>query len=161
MSLKLPASISTEQDLSMLVVEISECYKWLSHEAVKRKAGNKEVSSPPAMSEAASALVHQSGASPEKLEELIKELELLQKNAKIITITFAAYPSNTIKQTMVSWFRKEISDDVLINFDYNRSLLGGMVVRVGSRVFDWSFRRNIIDGEAKFMEIYRGVKGTA
>jgi hypothetical protein len=159
MTLKLPASISSEQDLSNLVIEIHECVKWLSHEAIKKQGGNKETPSPPGMSEAAAELIHASGASQEKLDQLVKDLEALQRSAKIVTITFAAYPSNTIKQSMVAWFRKEIADDVLVTFSYNRSLLGGMVVRVGSRVFDWSFRRNVIDGEAKFAEIYHRTAG--
>jgi hypothetical protein len=161
MSLKLLPSVSSEQDLAGLVVEIHDCIKWLTHEAVKKKAGNNEIASPPNMSEAAAALIHQYGASQEKLDELIHELELLQRNAKIITITLAAYPTSTISQSLVSWCRKEIAEDVLVNFDFNRALLGGMVVRAGSRVFDWSFRRKIIGGEEKFMEIYHGTGGKA
>jgi F0F1-type ATP synthase delta subunit len=44
-----------------------------------------------------------------------------------------------------------------VNFNYNRSLLGGMVVRAGSRVFDWSFRRQIIGAEEKFTEVFHRV----
>ncbi|MDB5183948.1 MAG: atpH [Candidatus Saccharibacteria bacterium] len=160
MPLKLPASISSEQDLGALVVEIHECIKWLSHESIKKKGGDKEVPSPPHMSEAAAELIHSAGASADKLAELAKELELLQKNAKIITITLAAYPTNTIKQTLVAWCRKEISNEVLVNFNFNKALLGGMVVRAGSRVFDWSFRRQIMNSSDKFIEVYHRI-GTA
>jgi hypothetical protein len=154
MTLKLPASIATEQDLSALAVEIHDVVKWLSHEAIKKKGGDKKTPSPPQMSEAAAELIHQYGASKDKLEELVTELEKLQKHAKIVTVTLAAYPTNTLKQQMIVWFRKEIADDVLLNFTFNKALLGGMVVRVGSRVFDWSFRRLVLDAGTKFPEVF-------
>jgi F0F1-type ATP synthase delta subunit len=131
--------------------------KWLTHESVKKKAGAKKTSPPPATSEAAAALIHEHGASEEKLEALIAALEDSQRNAKIITITLAAQPSNGIKTLLVSWCRKEISPDVLVNFGFNRALLGGMVVRAGSRVFDWSFRRQILAAGDKFPEVLRRV----
>lgn len=155
--LKLPDSISSEQDLSALVVEIRDCLKWLSHEAIKKRSGKTETPSPPQMSPAADELVKEFGASPEKMEQLVAELEKTQKQAKIVTITLAAQPSNSIKQTLVAWCRKEIAADILVNFTYNRAILGGMVVRAGSRVFDWSFRRQILGAGDKFPEVFRRV----
>ena len=157
MALKLPGTISSQQDLGALIVEIHDCIKWLTHESVKKKAGTKQAAPPPNMSPAAAALVHESGASLDKLEALIKELESTQRTAKIITITLAAQPSATVKETLVTWCRRELASDILVNFSFNRALLGGMVVRVGSRVFDWSFRRQIINAGDKFPEVLRRV----
>lgn len=157
MKLNLPDSIASEQDLGALIVEIHGCLKWLMHESIKKRGGASQTAPPPEMSVAASTLVHEWGASQEKLEALITELEKLHKSAKIITITLAAQPSNSLKASLVSWCRKEIAADVLVNFGFNRGLLGGMVVRVGSRVFDWSFRRQILSGADTFPEVLRSV----
>ncbi len=157
MNLKLPDTVASEQDLNTLIVEIHECLKWLTHESVKLQSGVKQSNPPPEMSPAASALVHEWGASKEKLEALIAALEKLHHSAKIITITLAAQPSGSVKATLVGWCRKEIAADVLVNFGFNRSLLGGMVVRAGSRVFDWSFRRQILAAGDKFPEVLRRV----
>ncbi len=157
MKFKLPDSISSQQDLGSVIVELHECLKWLTHESVKKKAGAKTNAPPPVTSEAATTLIHEYGASEEKLEALIAALEDSQRNAKIITITLAAQPSNGIKALLVGWCRKEISPDVLVNFGFNRALLGGMVVRAGSRVFDWSFRRQILAAGDKFPEVLRRV----
>jgi hypothetical protein len=159
-SLKLPASIVSEQDLSSLSVEIHDCVKWLSHEAIKKKSGSKVAGSPPHMSEAAAQLIHEYGASQEKLDELVLDLEQLLKSARIVTITLPVYPSTTLKLQLVTWFRKEVSDDVLLNFSSNRALLGGMVIRVGSRVFDWSYRRLVLDAEDKFTEVFHRGEAT-
>ncbi len=157
MSLRLPDSIASQQDLSALTVELHDCLKWLTHESVKKKAGVTESTPPPKTSKAASELMHESGTSEAKLEALIKALEDLQRNAKTITITLAAEPSASVKATIVNWCRKELSPDVLVNFSFNRGILGGMVVRAGSRVFDWSFRRLILENSNKFPEVLRRV----
>lgn len=157
MNLKLPSTISSIQDLNSLIVELHECAKWLAHESVKKKAGATNASPAPETSEAARALMQEYGSSAEKLEELIKELEKLGKSAKVITITLAVQPSNSVKSTLVRWCRTELAPDVLVNFTFNRSILGGMVVRAGSRVFDWSFRRKILENSDKFPEVLRRV----
>jgi F0F1-type ATP synthase delta subunit len=69
----------------------------------------------------------------------------------------AAPPSNGIKKTLVAWCRKNIATDILVNFDFNSTLLGGMVVRYGSHVFDWSFRRKILEEHSKFPGVLRNV----
>jgi F0F1-type ATP synthase delta subunit len=155
--LRLPDTVASAQDLSGLIMELHECVKWLSHESVKKSNGATETSAAPTTSPAAATLIHEYGASKEKLEALINALEDLQHSAKIVTITLAAQPSNSIKATLVGWCRQELAADVLVNFGFNRSLLGGMVVRAGSRVFDWSFRRQILDASDKFPEVLRRV----
>lgn len=156
MKLRLPDSIASQQDLSALIIELRGCLKWLTHEAVKQKAG--VTAAPlPQTSPAATELLSAVGIDPKKLEILIKALEQTQDSAKVITITLAAQPSNNLKATLVAWCRNEIRNDVLVNFSFNKALLGGMVVRAGSRVFDWSFRRLILDGSDKFPEVLRRV----
>lgn len=154
---KLPETVASVQDLNGLIVELHECLKWLTHEAVKKKAGATESSPAPQMSQAAGVLMQEYGTSQEKLEELLVRLEKMQRSAKVITITLAAQPSNSVKAKLVTWCRNEIATDVLVNFDFNRSLLGGMVVRAGSRVFDWSFRRLILEKADTFPEVLRRV----
>jgi len=154
---RLPDTISSEQDLNGLIVEIHECVKWLSHETIKKKTGASQADPPPTVSPAAQQLMHDYGANETQLESIIKELENLQRKSQVITITLAAPPSGTIKKTLVGWCRENIAANVLVNFSFNRGILGGMVVRAGSRVFDWSFRRQIMSASDKFPEVLRNV----
>lgn len=153
MSLKLPDTVSSPQDLGSLIVEIHDSIRWLTHEGIKKKAGDNVTPAPPNMSPAAASLIHEWGASLQKLEALIKELEIIQRKGRVITITLAAEPSSNLKQVLVSWCRKELASDVLVAFTFNRAILGGLIVRAGSRVFDWSFRRQILRAGDKFPEV--------
>lgn len=154
----LPDTVSSEQDLNGLVVEIHECLKWLSHETVKKQSGAENASPMPNISPAAQELIKRHGSNQEDLETIINQLETLRRKSRIITITLAAPATGSIKKTLVSWAREQIAPDVLVNFSFNRAILGGMVVRAGSRVFDWSFRRKILAADGKFPEAFRNVR---
>lgn len=47
---KLPDSICSPQDLTALILEVSEYAKWYEHETVKRQAGATQQSTPPVLS---------------------------------------------------------------------------------------------------------------
>lgn len=157
MSLVLPASISSTQDVTALGLEVQEYAKWYSQyaNAAKRKIAYKEPQ--PEVTPVASELIRewgkQSPLSQERLDQLVKELNSKTKSAPTMTITLAAPATSDVKKALVAWARKNINPDVLITFRFNSTLLGGMVVRSGSRIFDWSFRRAILNERQKFREI--------
>ena len=62
-----------------------------------------------------------------------------------------------LKQKIVEWCRKNIDGDILVDFRFNATLLGGMVVKWGSHVYDWSFKRQLMAARAKFPEVLRNV----
>lgn len=161
MKLKLPDSVASLQDLAALQLELHEYNKWFAHESVKRRVGAKHTSPAPLLSPAADELLRTwSGAkaiSQSGLEKLIKTLEEYRRSAPAITVTLAAPPTSIIKTTLVAWCRQNIAPNVLISFQFNATLLGGMVIRYGSRVFDWSFRRQILSARQNFPEVLRRV----
>lgn len=162
MKLKLPSMVSSPQDLSALILEIHEYSRWLQHESIKRRANVKRKPVPPALTPAAEELLrglHDShgSASQHAVDDLIDILEHYKKSAPTITLTLAAPPTSGVKMNLVDWCRQNISPDVLVNFQFNQTLLGGMVVRSGSRVFDWSFRRQLLEARSKFPEVLRNV----
>ena len=74
-----------------------------------------------------------------------------------MSITLAAPAGAGLKRTLAEWCRQNIDENLLVHFDFNATLLGGMVVNYGSRIFDWSFRRRILEDRAKFPEVLRRV----
>jgi F0F1-type ATP synthase delta subunit len=92
-----------------------------------------------------------------RLDKLIETLEDYGTSAPIITITLAAPAPNSLKKTLIDWCRKNIAPNALIDFRFNATMLGGMVVQYGSRIYDWSFRRQILAARDKFPEILRNV----
>ena len=161
-ALQLPSSVSSPQDLTGLIIEVKECAKWFAHETVKKQVKAGEMSAAPVLSPAANELIHaletKGPLSKESLASLIETLEQFAKNAPSISITLSAPPNVGIKKTLVGWCRENIAPDVLVTFQFNSTLLGGMVVRSGSQIFDWSFRRKLLAARDKFPEVLRHVR---
>ncbi len=158
---KLDESISSLQDLRGLVLEIHEYQRWFSHNAIKKKIHIPSKSKPPELSPAAKSVLREWCAGKDltikMLDELIKTLEAYGRNAPSMSITLAALPSSGMKKILVGWCRDNISPNVMVDFQFNSTLLGGLVVRSGSHIFDWSFRRQILAERNKFPEVLRRV----
>ncbi len=156
---KLPETISSPQDLSSLVLELREYAKWFEHESIKRRKSVKETSELPALSPTTVKLIYELKATApitqKSLDELIAAFEDYRQTAPTIAITLAAPPTVNVKKTLVAWCRENIAPNTLVSFQFNSTLLGGMVVRSGSRVFDWSFRRQILAARDKLPEVLR------
>lgn len=159
---RLEETIISLQDLKSLILEVRDYAKWFTHDSIKKRVGVKKGrASPPAMSPATETVIRQWNAkkplSQQSLDELIATLEDYAKTAPQFTVVLAAPPTITFKKTIVGWCRDNVAPNILVNFQFNSTLLGGIVVRCGSRVYDWSFRRQILDSGQKFAEVLRRV----
>lgn len=161
MKLKLPDSIASSQDVTALQLEVRDYARWFAHEAIKQRTNTHSTSARPVLSDACQQLLRENTTKKEldraTLDTLVKELEHHTRTAPTITLTLAAPATSSIKATLVKWCRTNIAPDVLVNFQFNATILGGMVVRYGSHVFDWSFRRDILANRGKFPEVLRRV----
>lgn len=156
--LKLPETICTPQDLTELLLEVREYSKWYEHETVKQRSGVKSTrSTQPVLSVSTTALLRSASTNgslqPAQIEAIIKELEAYKQAAPVITITLAAPAPERIRTQLTTWCRESISPGILVSFEYNRTLLGGMVVRYGSHVHDWSWRRALLSSTTPFTEV--------
>lgn len=161
MELKLPSSVYSRQDLRDLIQEIRQYASWVGQNTVKKKITGKEISQTPATSEATAEIIEQwkskKELSRDSLDVLIKALEQLETAAPRIVITLAAPAPGNLKKDMVNWCRQNIAKDVLVDFKFNSTILGGMVINYGSHIHDWSFRRQILAGLDRFPEVLRHV----
>jgi hypothetical protein len=157
----LSPSVSSPQDLSALILEIKEYSKWFRHNEIKHKTNAKSASPPPVLSDGAletlRTLRNKNLIKGKDLEELIKTLGRFQAKAPLMTITLAAPAPKALKKNLVDWTRQNLAPDVLITFQFNSTLLGGMVIKCGSHVFDLSLRRKLLNSGNKFPEILRNV----
>ena len=160
-TLKLDESVSSLQDLRGIVMEIRGYAKWYTHNAIKKRVHVHTLAKEPDMTPAAHTILRNWASGKDlttkSLDELIKTLETYGNKAPRITITLAALPSAGMKKQLVAWCRDNVAPNVLVDFQFNSTLLGGMVVRSSSHVFDWSFRRQIIAEREKFPEVLRRV----
>lgn len=161
MSLTLPSSVSSLQDVSGLEQEVRGYAKWFAHNEIKDRAHAANAAPPPAISPAAQELLRSWSSktllTPQRLDELLAALAAFKAAAPTMTITLAAPPPKSVKETLVAWCRQNIKPDMLVNFQFNSTLCGGMVVRIGSHVYDWSFRRQILEAKHTFPEVLRRV----
>lgn len=162
MKIKLPASIVSAQDLTLVIREIQEYTAWATHETIKHKTGTKKpMTAQPELSPAALQIVNEwgraQGSSADSYRQLTEALERDLRTASTITITLAGPAPQHVKENIVSWCRTTLSDKVLVTFQYNRTLLGGMVVRAGSKIFDWSLHRQLMNHGREFTEVLKNV----
>lgn len=161
MKLKLPDNITSQQDVMELLAELHDYSKSLSHQDILKRTNSKSTSQLTETSKEAKELMriwtNGKTIDSSSLNELIKSVTDYKDNAPKMTITLAAPATNDIKKTLTVWCRDNISSNLLIDFQFNRIILGGMVLRFGSHIYDWSFRRQILDGRDKFPEILRHV----
>jgi hypothetical protein len=158
---KLHDSLSSRQDLKSAILEIRKYAHFFTQSSIKKQVvGNAAVEQPP-ISAAAADLIKQWQAdkpiSQKSLDELVAALENFAASAPNITITLAAPAPGQLKKELVAWCRQNITPDVLVDFSFNSTILGGMVVRYGSHIFDWSFKRQILAARDKFPEVLRHV----
>ena len=157
----LPSSVLSLQDLKSIIVDIRKYSEWFSLNAVKTKVAGSPYAEQPAISPAAITYVEQLAAkaplSVASLDGLIKELEKLGATLPSITITLAAPAPGSLKITLVNWCRQNIDPNILVDFRFNSTILGGMVLQYGSHIYDWSFRRQILTARQHFPEVLRRV----
>lgn len=161
MNLKLPSSIASSQDLTALLIEVRGYSQWFAHESIKKRIDAKYSSEAPVMTSGAMELLREWKAhqqiNGQSLDVLINTLNDYTKTAPSITVTLAATPSSGLKTSLVTWLRGNIAPDIMVNFRFNATLLGGMVISYGSRVFDWSFKRQLLASRENFPEVLRRV----
>lgn len=162
MNPNLPPSIVSAQDLTLVIREIQDYTAWATHETIKHKTGiKKQMTEQPPLTPAATTIVsnwgHSKGATAESYRQLIETLERFARSAPSITITLAGPPPQKVKEGIVKWCRDNLSSNIFVTFKFSRTLLGGMVVRAGSRVYDWSLHRRLMEDGRKFTEVLKNV----
>lgn len=144
-----------------MINELKKYVQWSSRNDIKQKVASQPMDGQPVLSAAANDLVSQwqggQAAEAGSLPELIKALEEFAARASFVSITLAAPASAGLRQAIVSWFRRNVRSDLLVDFNFNATMLGGMVVRYGSHVYDGSFKRQILANRSKFPEVLRNV----
>lgn len=159
--LSLPDSIASPQDLMQTTIEVKEYAKWYAHDSILKRVSSKKGTSAPTLSASARQIISDwdtiSPLSTRSFSTLVSTLEGFARNTDTVTITLAAPVTNSLKSELVAWCRKNIAPQVFVSFQFNSTLLGGLVIRHGSRVFDWSFKRQLMANAAQFPGVLRRV----
>jgi len=159
--IKLPEQVVSPQEIKFVISEIRIYARWLAQMRIKQQANGTADSAPPTISQPAIQLIRDwhtaCTINQDSLDKLIASLEAFESTAPHITITLAAPPAGSLQKTLIAWFRTHGNPDALVIFRFNSTILGGMVIQYGSHIFDWSFRRQILEARSRLPEILRHV----
>jgi len=162
MKISLPDEVYSLQDLKVIILDIRRYAKWYSQYAIKLHVTTVRPNDSLVISKNAADLInsYSSGRALDQsfLDELITSLDSMAATLPRMTITVAAPPPDSLKKTLINWLRQNIHPNMLVEFHFKSALLGGMVVKFGSHVYDWSFRRQILAAQDKFPEVLRHVR---
>jgi hypothetical protein len=161
MKLSLQDNIASRQDLKAVIQDVRKYAQWYSQTAVKMKYSGAQGYELPPVSTAAVSIINEwnkeDPVSPKSLEDLIIALQDFESAAPNMTITLAAPAPNSLKKELLKWCRENVAPNILVDFKFSSTMLGGMVVQYGSHIFDWSYRRQILASLQKFPEVLRSV----
>ena len=154
MSPILPSSVSSPEDLLAVAKEL----KQLSSAISKRSRFKDNASKTPydRLSGMAIDVVKEQKrnlTSDIMLGAFAQELLGVIKTAPQIVVVLAAPVTPDLRDTLTEWFRKNLSPTVLIRIQFNPSLLGGIIVRYKSHIYDWSFRSSILQKKDNFAKV--------
>jgi hypothetical protein len=158
-SLRLPVDVYSVEQLSSLIAELREHASAVRSATVRAKVSERR-QEVPAPSPLLTSLLHGTTTKVDDAtasEALLKDLETLRKKAPIAHITLAALPTRTIKRQLVVWFRAEIHPYALLTFAMRSDIGGGLILQVGSHIYDLSFRQQLLANKQRISEIFASV----
>lgn len=149
----LPADVHSPDQVSELIMELRSYIDGLRDAALRNRA---QASGKPSDAPGVSAMlkkVFENAIDTMTPEEMLHELEELLLRAPVAHLMLAATPAEQLTRQLVVWFRIEIHPQLLLTLSTRRDIGGGGVLRVGSSIYDFSFRRRILDNKKRLTEL--------
>lgn len=157
--MNLPVDLYSPDQLSAIMLELFNYSGDLRDAAVRAKTTQRKEAAPPSASALLLGVFHAAGvkaASAAETEKLLKDLEQIRAHAPTVRITLAALPNRELKQQFTTWFRTQIHPHVLLTFSARSDIGGGLVLQAGSHIYDFSFKKQILEKRQRIGELFDG-----
>ena len=160
MALELPEALYAPEQLKACTFEVDRVLGWRRRQDIKRRAGVAETAPDFVISRELAGLV---GSLEEVAAMSVAQLEAIQTQLQkwlaqpVTHVTFAVPPTVSTKLAVVSWFRAQVDPTALVKFHVNGNIVGGMVVRTPGKIFDFSFRKQLVKRKSLIPEILKRV----
>ena len=145
--LSLPATIVTRSDLGRLLREIDEFEASLRHKSIKK---DKQVLISSPLMDDLTELNKLNLLQPDDRQNLKKHLESIRKSAPVMHFSFSVNPSPRFLNSLISWLRREIHPQVLLQIGLEPNIGAGCILRTTNRFFDFSLR-NYFDTQRELL----------
>lgn len=157
MNLVLPDAIRSPDQLSLCLQELRKLVSKQRDASARAHVAAKPAEPPSPSPDVQALLLANKLVEASDIEAVIPTLEQLRANAPAVHVTLAALPGSKLAAQLASWFRAEIHPHTLITFIMNRQIGGGVIVRAGSHVYDFSFNSQLARQKDKLAEIFARV----
>lgn len=157
----LPIDLHSPDQLSAIMLELYQHISVLRDAKAQAKTAGKVTSEIPILSGLLLEVLHNAAVATNNLtaaEQLLEQLEIVRSKAPVVRATLAAIPNRDIKQQITMWFREQVHPHVLLTFTTRSDIGGGILLQAGSHIYDFSFRKQILDKKQRISEIFAGVK---
>jgi hypothetical protein len=154
----LPTSVVTPADVLRVIRELSSLDDLL-HQAGLRKGG--EAVKLPAISRNLDAIVELYELNllhAADRTKLLKSLDHVRLTSPQVHISFAADPSPSFTDKIVSWLRLNVHPSLLVHIGLQPSIAAGFILRTTNKQFDFSLRQHFMDMRP---ELVKKIKSTA
>lgn len=152
MNIALPATVASRQDVARLRTEVERYRSWIQQYKNAMKRDIRYQHEQPALSDAATILIRQWLEANQTLDALIVELATIAKTAPSITLTLVGPAPASVQAQLVGWARSHLSEQMLVEFRWNAQILGGIVARTDTSIYDWSHRQLLMASRGKLVE---------
>jgi hypothetical protein len=155
---ELPVAVYSSQLLESVTFDIEHYLDWYRETRIKKKVGAKATDEPTHSAETVLVIeAWLAGKAPtvESLEALVKYLRELKMPE--VHIMLAALPNRAQREVLVDWFRANTTPHLLMSFVADRNLGGGVVVRTPNRVFDFTWKQQLVASRDKLAGIVKRV----
>jgi hypothetical protein len=155
---QLPGAVYSPQLLESVIYDIQYYLDWYRQNQIRSKVGAKPKDEPNHSDETVVVIETWLGGKPATLES-IEDLLAHLKNLKLpqVHIMLAALPNRSQRESLVGWFRANVGPGLLLSFVADRNLGGGLVVRTPNRVFDYTWKQQLVAARSKLAEILKRV----
>jgi len=162
MNVRLPAELYSPDQLGIMMLELRTSLEQQRNAAIKAQV-TKQVGDgvrPHLSGLLTNTLIESKIEASDlaSLEELSKQLETIRDKAPVAHIILTAAPTPALKTRLVKWFRTEVNPYALLSFATREDIGGGMIVRAGSHIYDFSFRTRLKENKTRIAEIFHGVQ---
>lgn len=152
MDLNLPDTIASRQDVARLRTEVERFQSWSRQYQNAAKRDIQYQHEQPLLSEAATRIIRHWLEAKQSSTDLIKALSAVADQAPSITLTLASPPPPAVQTELVKWVRSHLDKQMLVEFRWNSSILGGIIAQTNNALYDWSHRNLLMASRDKLVE---------
>ena len=152
---RVPASIVTMHDIGKLQRELSAIQTFFTNAAMRKSGGSLGLPGTTTQLDNIAKQYDCNLLQSEDRVSLEKELLNIRHFARPVDISFAGIPSPLFLQKIVTWFRSNIDEDIVLNVGHEPSIAAGCIIRTPHKTYDLSVSHKLSQQRQTLLDLIR------